>query len=90
VQASILWDSYLAWAADRKERPLDRRVFSARLEGRGFRKQRVGHDRTWTWFGLCVKSSESEATPGSNGDADGCGRETPIVVLEEDSLNTKQ
>jgi len=90
VPAAILWNSYLLWATANQEHQLDRRVFSARLEGRSFRKQRVGHDRTWTWFGLCVKSSESEATPCINGGADGCGRETPSVVLEEDSLRNKQ
>ncbi len=90
VPAAALRDSYLFSAADSQEKPLDRRVFSARLEGRGFRKQRVGHDRTWTWFGLCLKTSESGATSGPNGDAGGCGRETPIVVLEEGSLRNKQ
>lgn len=54
VTAGELWSEYLQWAAENLERPLDRKVLSARLEARGFRKQRVGHKRTWTWFGLRI------------------------------------
>jgi putative DNA primase/helicase len=55
VPAADLWSDYLQWADRTQERPLDRRVFSARLEGRGFRKQKTGHKRSWTWFGLRIK-----------------------------------
>jgi putative DNA primase/helicase len=55
IPAADLWSGYLQWADSNQERPLDRRVFSARLEAKGFRKQRLGHTRTWTWFGLRAK-----------------------------------
>jgi putative DNA primase/helicase len=54
--AGELWAEYCQWVAGNQERPLGRKVFSARLETRGFRKQRLGHDRTWTWLGLRIKS----------------------------------
>jgi putative DNA primase/helicase len=55
VPAADLWQEYIEWISANHERPQERRVFSARLEARGFRKQRVGHDRMWTWFGLRIK-----------------------------------
>lgn len=56
VPAADLWSDYLQWADSNQERPLDRKVFSARLEAKGFCKQRFGHKRTWTWFGLRIKT----------------------------------
>jgi putative DNA primase/helicase len=58
VSAADLWQEYVEWVSGNHERPLDRRAFSARLESRAFRKQRSGHDRTWTWFGLRIKGRE--------------------------------
>ncbi len=81
VSAAVLWREYCIWIADNQERRLDRKVFSARLESKGFRKGRVGHDRTWTWFGLRIKPHEEpQLDVPVSGDADGCGRENPIVV----------
>jgi putative DNA primase/helicase len=81
VSAADLWNSYLYWAPANGYRPLGRNVFSARLEAKGFRKKRVGHDRTWTWFGLCLKQSgQPESPPVVDLGADGCGRENAIVV----------
>jgi phage/plasmid-associated DNA primase len=62
VWAANLWNSYLCWVGDNHDRPLDRKVFSARLEGKGFCKKRVGHDRTWTWFG-CASSHQNCPSP---------------------------
>ena len=55
VPAAHLWGRYCLWAEGAGERPLDRRGFSARLETKGFRKQRLGHDRFWAWLGLQMK-----------------------------------
>jgi len=53
IVAAALWEEYQLWAADNAERPLDRRAFTCRLQSRGLRKLRQGHDRTWTWIGIC-------------------------------------
>ncbi len=56
VAASALWVTYLNWVKDNGEPwPLDRAAFARRLEARGLRKTRVGHARTWTWEGICLK-----------------------------------
>jgi putative DNA primase/helicase len=55
VPAAHLWARYCLWAEGNGERPLDRRGFSARLETKGFRKQRFGHDRCWFWVGVGFK-----------------------------------
>jgi putative DNA primase/helicase len=86
IPAGSLWDEYVGWTTENHERPLDRRVFSVRLEGKGFRKQRVGHDRTWTWFGLRIKPRGSLSTESASifeENAGGCGRENPIVAYGE-------
>jgi putative DNA primase/helicase len=91
VSAAALWNSYLCWTTDSRDRPLDRKVFSARLEGKGFRKQRLGHERTWTWLGLCLKTLDQPQSPPAHSiGADGCGRENPIVVTEHETTTTKQ
>jgi putative DNA primase/helicase len=91
VSAAALWKSYLYWAADNQDRPLERKVFSARLEGKSFRKKRVGHERTWTWSGLSLKPSGQPKSSSVVGiGADGCGRENAIVVLEGGIPLTKQ
>ncbi len=91
IPAGDLWYEYCQWAAGNQERPLARKVFSARLEARGFRKQRLGHNRTWTWLGLRIKAGDTfEPASAADGDAGGCGRENPIVVQEEGMSITKQ
>jgi putative DNA primase/helicase len=54
IQAGLLWQCYCDWAKDNALGwPLNRQQFSTRLEGMGLRKSRTGHDRTWTWLGIC-------------------------------------
>jgi putative DNA primase/helicase len=91
VSAAALWDSYLFWATNNQDRPVDRTVFSNRLEGKGFRKKRAGHERTWTWFGLSLKPPGPPHSPPSVGiGADGCGRVNPIVVPDGEIPYTEQ
>ena len=88
VSAAALWDSYLGWATNNQDRPVDRKVLSARLEGKGYRKKRAGHERTWTWFGLCLEPPKLPHSPPAVGiGADGCGRVNPIVASEEEIIS---
>jgi putative DNA primase/helicase len=84
VEAAALWTEYLLWVEDNLERtPLDRKGFTRRLEAKGFKKVRCGHNRDWTWVGICVSVYGSgQPLPPSSAPrpADGCGRENPIVV----------
>ncbi len=57
ISATCLWEEYLSWASDNYERnPLSRRAFTRALEARGLKKARLGHERTWTWLGICRTS----------------------------------
>ncbi len=82
-----LWFNYKYWAdVNGESQPLDRRAFTRRMESRGFRKARVGHERTWTWVGIGLKEDHSaQETPAgadARTDADGgfntLGNSTPI------------
>jgi putative DNA primase/helicase len=84
VEAGALWDAYYGWAAENLDRAvLDRKGFSRRLQTRGFKKDRVGKNRTWTWFGIALKGSGASyqppmlTTPARRTDAD---VRNPIVV----------
>ncbi len=54
VTAAQLWEEYLDYAKG-EHWQLDRKSFTGRMESRKFSKVRIGHDRTWTWTGLCLK-----------------------------------
>jgi putative DNA primase/helicase len=56
--AAAIRDEYIRWAQANSESPLDRKAFSQKLEARGFKKVRKGHDRTWTWLGISLKGPE--------------------------------
>ncbi len=54
IEAGPLWSCYRDWTKENAvPRPLSRQQFSDRLEGLGLKKVRMGHDRTWTWLGIC-------------------------------------
>jgi putative DNA primase/helicase len=54
IAASVIWEAYTDWAKENGVlRQVDRREFTRRLEARGCQKVRRGHDRTWTWLGIC-------------------------------------
>jgi putative DNA primase/helicase len=60
VAVSPLFIDYQEWALSNGERfPLSKRVFNRRLETKGFKKVRCGHDRTWTWEGLTLRTDPS-------------------------------
>lgn len=77
VEAGAFWDDYYGWAIANLDRTaLDRKGFSRRLQTRGFKKGRVGKNRTWTWFGIGLRSSGGSyqppvlTTPARRTDAD--------------------
>jgi putative DNA primase/helicase len=53
--AAAMWKEYISWAEASGERALDRRSFSQRLESHGFKKVRLGHNRTWTWIEIALR-----------------------------------
>jgi phage/plasmid-associated DNA primase len=57
VLAKELWKEHQLWERDNAvQAPLSRAVFSHRLEMRGFRKVRRGHQRAWTWSGISLRN----------------------------------
>jgi putative DNA primase/helicase len=84
VEARAIWDAYYGWAIENLDRAVpDRKGFSRRLQVKGFKKDRVGKNRTWTWFGIGLRSSGGsyqpplQTTPARRTDAD---VRIPIVV----------
>ena len=58
VTAAALWEEYLDYAKG-EHWQVDRRSFTARMESHKFLKVRAGHDRIWTWTGLCLKIEQN-------------------------------
>jgi putative DNA primase/helicase len=54
VPSAELWKGYLRWAEDNEEVPLSRPAFTQRMEQKGFRPGRSGHQGTRTWVGLIL------------------------------------
>jgi putative DNA primase/helicase len=63
VAAGVLWQEYKRWTSVNKEVPLSRQTFSERLEKRGFRRARCGHDGTHTWVGLRLVDTAATQSP---------------------------
>ena len=57
IPVATLWKAYVRWAELNHERQVDRKTFSQKMQMRGFKKVRTGHDRNWTWLGLSLKTS---------------------------------
>ncbi len=56
VSVATLWQAYLDWALQNAEpNALKRPEFTRRLEALGLRKDRLGHGRIWTWFGITLR-----------------------------------
>ena len=62
--AAALWQEYVDWKLIRGEQALDRRKFAQLLAARGFEKGKVGHARTWTWFGLALVTKVATTPAG--------------------------
>ena len=77
VTAAAMRDEYVRWAQANDEHPLDRKSFSQKLETRGFKKVRKGHDRTWTWLGISLKGPEPPVSAPVRADAD---VKSPLLV----------
>lgn len=57
VPAADLWNAYLGFANENSEGvPLDRKAFARLLQTKGFKKLKRGHQGTWTWAGISLKS----------------------------------
>ena len=55
--AGGIWEIYQKWEKENRVcSPLSRRAFSHRLEAKGFKKERYGHQRTWTWLGISLRN----------------------------------
>jgi putative DNA primase/helicase len=67
ISVAALWDEYMAWVTQNRERnPLSRAAFGRRLKALGVRKARSGHDRTRSWAGICrVQDAEAQHLPGT-------------------------
>lgn len=59
VTAADLWREYQNWCSESEETPLDRKKFAARLGARGFKKVRLGRERTWHWRGLRLSHEDA-------------------------------
>jgi len=55
--AGMTWTLYQGWEKENGVfPPMSRKSLSQRLEARGFRKERSGHQRTWTWVGFSLRN----------------------------------
>ena len=56
VTAGHLWTLFQSWQQENGIYPLlHRKAVTNRMQAKGFRKGRTGHDRTRTWFGLSIR-----------------------------------
>jgi putative DNA primase/helicase len=56
ISVASLWSEYIEWCLQSSEQhSLSRPEFTRRFEAVGCRKTRCGHDRDWTWIGICRK-----------------------------------
>jgi putative DNA primase/helicase len=49
---AALYERYVAWANGAGEIPIIRKAFTQRLESKGLRKARQGHENVWVWEGI--------------------------------------
>jgi hypothetical protein len=75
---------FVLWTRKSGEvRILNRGEFTRRLEARGFQKRRSGHARTWTWFGLCLRTEHDWFTPGNSEPPPPPEPKNPIAGVDE-------
>jgi putative DNA primase/helicase len=75
--AAALWEEYRKWADTNGDQPLARKAMSQRLEARGFKKGRTGHDRTRVWIGIALKAKALVPSSALRTDAD---VKSPLLV----------
>ena len=64
VVAADLWHAYWYWVSlETVQSAIGRPEFTHRLEGLGLKQDRVGHDKTRTWFGIRLKTETEIAQP---------------------------
>jgi len=59
VSAADLWLRFQSWNCDYGEK-VSRRTFAQKLTQRGFRKERRGHARIWTWIGIGLRGDDDD------------------------------
>lgn len=55
-----LFKRYTEWAEQAGEKPMARKAFTKRLETKGFRKKRCGHENVWAWLGVGMPGASVE------------------------------
>lgn len=64
IEVRQLWLCYCDWAKNSGLRPLKRGQFTERILRLGVKKSRTGHDRNWTWQGICrITDAEMQNIP---------------------------
>jgi putative DNA primase/helicase len=64
VVAADIWNAYRCWVSlETVQSEIGRPEFTHRLEGLGLKQDRVGHDKTRTWFGIRLKTETEIAHP---------------------------
>jgi putative DNA primase/helicase len=58
---AAMYNRYVEWADRTGEIPLVRKAFTQRLEIKGFRKDRRGHENVWVWEGIGLPGTRIEA-----------------------------
>ena len=90
VSSNSLWGSYTNWAAENGVTWLDRRAFANRLESRGYKRRKVGHERTRSFRGLALKSipdnNSAYSSDSVEGDEDADPKITEKLSPEFDRL----
>jgi hypothetical protein len=62
VSVAAIWQDYVEWALRNSEpNSLKRVEFTRRLEALGLQKERSGHAREWTWFGISLRRGFQES-----------------------------
>jgi putative DNA primase/helicase len=60
VPSADLWAAYLVWTSEARSHAVARTVFADHFKRHGFRPVEVGHNKTWMWQGLGLKSKVAE------------------------------
>jgi putative DNA primase/helicase len=64
VTAHAIWTQYQMWERENGESAcLNRKTFSRQLLAKGFKEERFGHQRLWTWLGISLRNVQEHLAP---------------------------